>query len=85
MLLMQPKLGGISARGYSGQFVLLVCITYQWSIDNAWHETGQAYAMYFVINGTGQPSKIELVNDGFVLGNRVCVISPNTAADNYVT
>jgi hypothetical protein len=73
----------LSAPGYGGQFVLLTCITYQSSIDDAWHETAQAYAYY--LTSDGKPSRIKLENGEFTLGNRQCVLVSHSRGDNYVT
>ena len=70
---------GLLRRGYSGQLLLLVGVTYKSAVDRSVHQTVIAYGFYCT-NG-----RIALVDGRFEAGLGQLIIQPHPLADGYAT
>lgn len=78
---------GLASPSYSGQLVVLACVSYQSTIDDSWHQTADAFA-FFLNPNPEQPTastRIELTGGRFDLAGRSYGFQYHPTADSYAT
>jgi hypothetical protein len=65
-----------AAHGYSGQFVLLMCVTYHSNLDNNYHTTGKAFLLFKRKNSSGKYPDIALNGEKVPVEELLLVHSP---------
>jgi hypothetical protein len=77
-------LADMASSRYSGNFIVLVCVSYRSTLDDSMHVTAQAYALHLMPDPVST-GRMEVINGQSSALGRIVGMVPHPMGDSYAT